>query len=257
MSTIDSSFEGWSFDENDVAAKSSAPPIVYIGSKRGADRGSKLEHVLCGLRLSFQRVEATDGIHLPDRLRWQFYIDGRPHPTLSPSEVCRYANHLLAMESVIENGWQYAVILEDEALVSPDIDEEISQIITGLPRNWDFLHLCQDPVRSTKTVAHTDSGISIIRYARYQGGTTGYLISRRGAEKILRPRKRYFSMAADLCQPWIFGLQVYGLSRRIVFNPNGPDPSMLETSAVSPAQERSAEHALGSLLRRFRPEVEA
>lgn len=257
MSTIGASFEGWSFGESDGSAKPSTPPIIYLDSKPGSDGGKEIEHVLRGLRLSFERIEASDGIHLPAHLRWQFFTDGRLHPTLTPIEVGRYASHLLAMEFIIENGWQSAVILEDEAIVSPDLNEEISEIVASLPWNWDVVHLCQEPWGATKTVADTDIGISILKYSRYQGGTTGYLVSGEGAQKFARTRKRHFSMEADLRQPWTFGLHIYGLSRRIVFSPNRPDYPMVETSTVWPAQQSPAGRLLENLLRRFKQEVVA
>lgn len=257
MSTIGTSFEGWSFDESDVAAKSSTPPIIYIDSKLGSDAGKKIEHALHGLRLSFERIEATDGIHLPAHLRWQFFTDGCLHPTLTPIEVGRYASHLLAMEAITENGWQSAVILEDEAIVSPDLNEEISEIVASLPWNWDVVHLCQDPWGATKTVAETDIGITVIQYSRHPGGTTGYLVSREGAKKFTSARKRHFAIEADLRQPWIFGLHIYGLSRRVVFNPNRPDYPMVEMSALSPLQQGSAGRLSENLLRWFRREIEA
>lgn len=256
MANIDTSFEGWSFDESDPSPPS-FPPIIYINSQREVDRRAKIERSLQGLGLFAERVEATDGLLLPENLRSQFFTDGCLHPTLTPAEAGCYANHLVAMQSIIDSGHQYALVLEDDAVVSPDVQEEIADILLALPRNWDFVHLCRDPWGATKPVAHTDCGISIILYSRHPGGTTGYLISRKGAKKLTRHRKRHSTMDTDLRHPWNLRLRIFGLSRRIVFSPDKPDDPLVETSSDAATEQRSVGRLLENVMRRLRWAVEA
>jgi hypothetical protein len=46
--------------------------------------------------------------------------------------------------------------------------------------------------------------------------TTGYLVSRGGARKFLRPTKRYWPIDTDFRQPWLFGLEIYGVAPSLI-----------------------------------------
>jgi hypothetical protein len=55
------------------------------------------------------------------------------------------------------------------------------------------------------------AGRHLIRYWRAPMRAGAYLISRGGAEKLLRPGLRRYGIDADLRQPWLYGLDHYGV----------------------------------------------
>src|SRR5262249_11433051 len=54
----------------------------------------------------------------------------------------------------------------------------------------------------------------------------GYLISRRGAQKFLAPRPRYWPIDTDIRRPWHFGLNVFGVCPSLVAH-NEEVPSII------------------------------
>ena len=191
-------------------------PVFFINRRSDLNRRSSIERALGRLGLEGERIEAVEGLLVPSELRSYFFSSGTLHSSLTPGEVGCYASHLITMQTIVNRGLPYALILEDDAMLSPDIEEEIADILARLPAGWDLVHICQDPCRATKVVAKLDCGLSLVRYSRVPATTTGYLVSRAGAEKFLRPSKRYWPIDTDFRRPWAFKLEIYGLSRRIV-----------------------------------------
>jgi glycosyl transferase family 25 len=158
-----------------------------------------------------------------------FFEGDRLHSKLTPGEVGCYASHLKALSVVVERGIAYALILEDDALLTRDLTQTIDNILANVPEDWDMVYLCRDPEHAVKPVACLKQSRTLVRYSRVPATMTGYLISRAGAEKFLVPLKRYWPFDTDIRQPWRFRLEIYGVVPCI----------------VSVAEFESSIHALG------------
>ena len=197
-----------------------APPIFYINRDRDQDRRAALEEHLRVAGMPGERIGAVEGLAVPAEFRDMFFDGAALHSRLKPGEVGCYASHLKTMKIIVEQGLDYALILEDDAILPADFQTIIAQVLARLPQGWDLVHICKDANRAVKPVADLDHGRRIVRYSRVPETTTAYLVSRSGAEKFLKPIKRYWPVDTDFRQPWRFGLEIYGVDPCII-RPNG------------------------------------
>ncbi|MEO8419652.1 MAG: glycosyltransferase family 25 protein [Hyphomicrobium sp.] len=197
-----------------------APPVFYINRDRDQDRRAALEEHLRVASLPGERIAAVEGLAVPAEFRDMFFDGAALHSRLKPGEVGCYASHLKTMKIIVEQGLDYALILEDDAILPADFQTIIAQVLARLPQGWDLVHICKDANRAVKPVADLDHGRRIVRYSRVPETTTAYLVSRSGARKFLKPIKRYWPVDTDFRQPWRFGLEIYGVDPCII-RPNG------------------------------------
>ncbi|MFA5901002.1 MAG: glycosyltransferase family 25 protein [Hyphomicrobium sp.] len=225
-----------------LATKSPAAdelPVFYINRECDAQRRQSITTYIDAAKLKAERVAGVEGLNVPEQFR-QFFFEGDAlHSKLKAGEVGCYASHLVAMQLIIQRNLSHALILEDDAILPADLNETLAEVIASLPKGWDIVHLCKDSSRAVKVVASLDGNRRLVRYSRVPETTTGYLVSHSGAEKFLKPMKRYWPVDTDFRQPWRFGLEIYGITPRI----------------ISPSDFESAIHQMGnhSRLRRGLP----
>ncbi|MDP1908107.1 MAG: glycosyltransferase family 25 protein [Hyphomicrobium sp.] len=197
-----------------------APPTFYINRDRDQDRRQALEEHLRVAGIAGERIGAVEGLAVPAEFRDMFFKGSVLHSRLKPGEVGCYASHLKTMQVIVDRDLDYALVLEDDAILPADFQTIIAQVLARLPHGWDLVHICRDANRAVKPVAALDHGRRIVRYSRIPETTTAYLVSRTGAKKFLRPIKRYWPVDTDFRQPWRFGLEIYGVDPCII-RPNG------------------------------------
>jgi glycosyl transferase family 25 len=197
-----------------------APPTFYINRERDEDRRQALEEHLRVAGIAGERIGAVEGLAVPAEFRNMFFTGSVLHSRLKPGEVGCYASHLKTMQVIVDRDLDYALVLEDDAILPADFQTIIAQVLARLPQGWDLVHICKDANRAVKPVAALDHGRRIVRYSRIPETTTAYLVSRTGAKKFLRPIKRYWPVDTDFRQPWRFGLEIYGVDPCII-RPNG------------------------------------
>jgi glycosyl transferase family 25 len=191
-------------------------PTLYINREVDKDRRAWIETELRDAGINGERICGVEGVAVPPTFVEYFFEGDKLHSMLKPGEVGCYASHLKALSVVVERGLACALILEDDALLSRDFTQTIESILANVPEDWDMVHLCRDPEYAVKPVTRLKHSRMLVRYSRVPATTTGYLISRAGAEKFLRPLKRYWPVDTDFRQPWRFGLEIYGVVPSIV-----------------------------------------
>ena len=191
-------------------------PVFYINRSVDTERRAAIARYLRLAQLPAERVTGVEGTAVPAHLRPMFFTGERLHSTLRPGEVGCYASHLTVMQLIVERDLPYALLLEDDAVLPVDLHARLADVLENLPADWDFVHLSRDSSRAIKPIAELDDGRRIVRYSRVPEVTTGYLVSRAGAHKFLRPMKRYWPIDTDFRQPWLFGLDIYGVAPSLI-----------------------------------------
>lgn len=191
--------------------------VFYINRESETVRRAVIERSLKDVGLDGEHILAVEGLLVPPRLRPYFFTDGVLHSRLKPGEVGCYATHLTVMQLVVDRNLDSALVLEDDATLPGNVGAVLDTILVNLPSGWDLVHLCKDPCRATKHIKDLRGDLALVRYSRVPATTTGYLISRSGAQKFLRECKRYWPIDTDFRQPWRYGLEVYGLSRKFIY----------------------------------------
>jgi len=191
-------------------------PAFFINRDCDEDRRSSVCAHLSSANMTAERVPGVEGLNVPDQFREVFFEGSTLHSKLKPGEVGCYASHLVAMQRMLDQNHDYALILEDDAILPADTAEIVRGVIASMPKGWDLVHLCKDSNRAVKIISALDGDRKLVRYSRVPETTTGYLVSRSGAHKFLKPMKRYWPIDTDFRQPWRFGLEIYGVTPCII-----------------------------------------
>jgi glycosyl transferase, family 25 len=202
-------------------------PVLYINRDCDHDRRANLEFALKSAGLTAERISAVEGLSVPAGLRDYFFDADGLVSSLTPGEVGCYASHLKACESIAALNFDYALVLEDDALPPRDLRRIVRDVMSLLPKDWDVVHLCGTARHAVKRVAELEHGRNLVRYSRVPSGAFGYLISAAGARKLLTPIKRYWPFDTDMKRPWLLGLQIYGVTPSVVGHDDGSPSRIL------------------------------
>lgn len=101
----------------------------------------------------------------------------------TPSAIGCAASHAAVWRRVIESGRPYAVVLEDDTVLVPDIQDHLHRLVRIMPRDTDIVllgcYLCGSS--PTPVPAHRQSVVKSYQFS----GTHAYLVTRRGAQRLL------------------------------------------------------------------------
>ena len=158
--------------------------IFLINLDRRPDRLRHMTEILDGLGLPFTRVSAVDGMRLPtgEVRRWG---------NLLPGATACFLSHRDCWKRVVDETLPCAVVLEDDLHLAPDAASVLCQG-DWIPAEADVVkletRLCR--ARIDKAVAAVISGRSLHRLRSSHMGTGGYIVTRKGAEKLLSLSQR-------------------------------------------------------------------
>jgi glycosyl transferase family 25 len=193
-------------------------PIFVINLDRSPERLALMRTQALAAGLRFERVRGLNGIQeLPTWAKPQFLDDsGRTPNGLSAGEVGCYASHLLVMSKIVERGLQGAIVLEDDAVLDDSFARFVERASNAVPDPWDCIHLSTRFKRPAFPIADLGSGRSLVRYMRQPINSTAYMISLAGAAKLAAPRPRTRPFDVEFRQPWLSGLEVFGIFPALV-----------------------------------------
>lgn len=111
-------------------------------------------------------------------------------PDMTAGGAGLYLGHADAWHQVVERGWDYGVVFEDDlTLYSPSFQGEVSRILAGGRRApWDFLYLQQDePAWPKNTGCPYGRGVvpKEVPVSGLLTNTGAYVVTQRGAQKLL------------------------------------------------------------------------
>jgi glycosyl transferase family 25 len=162
-------------------------PIYWINLANRIDRRDFMKRQFGELGLAATRVEAVTGDEVsPADIA--VYCDPRRFRRMSPAECACSLSHLKALRAFLSTSAPVALIFEDDMILSP----RLPKFLAGIDPDhlaFDLLRLetSEEPIRVLNVA--TIAEIEIVRYLGYDPGSGGYLVSRRGAQKILASRK--------------------------------------------------------------------
>jgi GR25 family glycosyltransferase involved in LPS biosynthesis len=91
-------------------------------------------------------------------------------------------SHMALWRKVVDDGLDHAVVLEDDVLVADGFRTEVANILGELPALWDHCYLFHHPQCKRDLPL---AGARHVQRAFETWGTVAYVVSRRGAEKLL------------------------------------------------------------------------
>lgn len=106
-----------------------------------------------------------------------------------------YMSHYAIYEQMVRDGLEYAVIFEDDARIHPKIYKQLIKSIVEkegrFPDDWDVIllgHWC----KMCQSSFSPEIGV-----AKYFWGLHGYMVSQKGAQKLLQHREPEITMQID------------------------------------------------------------
>ena len=195
--------------------------ILFINLARAADRRRNMERQLAAFGLDFERLEATDGQNISTADRALANDEKRrwitPYP-LSDNEIGCWLSHRRALQRIAEGEDAMAVVIEDDAELTPDFPQVIAAVEQQQP-DFDFIFLHRKFKKGEQFALCKpllpDLGLGRVGPAHM--GAIGYVVSRRGARAFLAYAPRFaHALDKEIHRYWANGLDIYGLERPAV-----------------------------------------
>ena len=166
--------------------------IFYINLLKDNDRRANMENEFHRLNISAERLDATwwktvpfneaNALYSIDLNKEQYY---KP---LSNGEKGCYASHIRVWKILLESDAEKIVVLEDDI----SLNDEFIKILDAIDKSdqkWDMIKLIgrerNEKIKSSENLLGTQK---LIRYNKIPSCTTGYVLSRSGAKKLISSR---------------------------------------------------------------------
>lgn len=170
-------------------------------------------------QIPYSLVDSIDGLQLSPSEICSAYspLLNRYHckAPLTPQEIGCYLSHKNAWIQLLSSGSSYALIMEDDFKIYNA--QSFKSIVNSLaPDNidisWDIIKLFILKKTKPSIVTHKFSGFTLIHPLKAPTCMTAYLLSRVGAEKLLRAREKIFRpVDEDIKYYWEFDINVLAL----------------------------------------------
>jgi len=182
--------------------------IICINLDRSPQRWEFMAAQFQTIGIEVERLAAIDGTAgVPAWLSLEF---AGPHQ-LTPGEVGCYASHLMAAQMVVGRCLPFGVVLEDDVTLDRDFAVACREAIETAPVDWDYIHLASRVKRPVVAVQSLSNGRALIRYSKLPLNTAAYILSNRGARKLLVPLPRRCPNDVDVRHAWLTKLNVLGI----------------------------------------------
>lgn len=195
--------------------------VIVINLARATERRRKMEAQFAALGMPFEILEATDGQTITNAERALVDHTRRrritPYP-LTDNEIGCWLSHRRAMESLMTSGSDMIAIIEDDALLSPDLPRVLAAI-EGRRFPFDVIDLHRTLKRGEifAPCRPLMPGYDLGRIGYTHMNATGYVVSRNGAMRFLAYAKRFVhAIDKEMRRYWASGLDIYGLSQPVV-----------------------------------------
>lgn len=208
--------------------------VFVINLDRNSDRLTNVERLAAHFGLDFERFSAVNGKLLPEAFIDEVISRRRnfdeKFSLLKPGEIGCALSHLDIYQKIIDNGLELALILEDDI----EFDENLIRFISDFENcdvSFDLLLLGYYGVEINKDSEHCQSGAILSLWNRIKINsdfnvgvpvhtlwtTMGYIVSKEGAQKLLKHGQPIFLLADELTSNSVINfLNILAISKPIV-----------------------------------------
>jgi glycosyl transferase, family 25 len=189
---------------------------IVINLDAARDRWHAMQRQFAAAGLEPTRLEGVAGHALQPREIARLYSRARNraqyHRELRPGEIGCYASHLGAWQQFIAGSHAHLAVFEDDIEIEPSIGS-VLDAIARLRGDWDMVKLIGRPDREkVASCVPLPDGRQLATYLRVPSRTAAYVISRRGARKLLARRPPFGRpIDIDLRHWWECDLSVLGV----------------------------------------------
>ncbi|WP_449091799.1 glycosyltransferase family 25 protein [Rhizobium sp. A41-96] len=164
-------------------------PVYLINIDRAADRLAEIERQSGEFGFRFERINGVDGALVP-RDQWidvdHARFERRHGRTILSGEYGCYRSHLAALRKFLASGDDMALVIEDDVALDADFLTRAVATKEAAP-TADLIKLVNHRWRGFRATANSRKGDVVGRCLfGPQGSTACYLVTRKGAEKIVK-----------------------------------------------------------------------
>lgn len=248
-----------------MSAPTPHPPasahIAVVNLTRASDRRERMEAEFASAGIAGAFFPAIDAREPENRVRLDQMPDRGPWGAVALHDKACTASHLALLEDFLGRDEDICLVLEDDVFLSPELSAWITDL-SWWPAEADLVKLerWRDDkllvVMGKSPAEHMGRKISRL-YSRHSG-TGGYMISRKGAEKVLAAAR--VDMPIDHLlfnvniSPTARGLNTYQVHPALLVQGNEPEAPAQNTRAQT-APAKPVESKLAKELRRGWHEV--
>ena len=191
--------------------------VYLINLERSADRLAQFQAQADRLGLAFAKVAAVDGRHpgfsyQPAKAQASLQAGYKYYRPLIAEEVGCHLSHVKALETFLAESYDYAVVLEDDAVLAQGFMPKLDAILDRHRENprWDVLKL-HGAKKGLALVEALSGDLCLVEHCSIPGGSFGTVWTRAGAERFLRVHHEHpvgRPIDVDMRYPWEFGAVV-------------------------------------------------
>ncbi|XP_023246412.1 glycosyltransferase 25 family member isoform X2 [Copidosoma floridanum] len=170
--------------------------VYMINLLRRPERRQRMQSCFEELGVNAEIIDAVDGRTLNDSLlnSWGVktmpgYKDPYHDRSMTMGEVGCFLSHYIVWNRIVEDGHKQAIVLEDDVKFEPYFRQKIRFLLQELDehkKDWDLVYLGRKRMQK-----ESEEWVGKSRYlvhAGYSYWTVGYLISAKGAKKLINAR---------------------------------------------------------------------
>ena len=165
---------------------------VVINLNRRPDRWESFQEKEGGKFLRYHRFEAIDGSLLEPTEQLQRIFDGNDYNMREGMVGCALSHIKLYIE-LINSDTDIYCIFEDDIDFVPQFQEKFEHLLSILPKEWDLCYLGHHVWKHYRTpeiydkekFPQVEKWSMLTSLERSMGGTGGYIITKKGARKLL------------------------------------------------------------------------
>lgn len=177
--------------------------VFVINLRRSKARREHMARQLHALGITPRFFAAVDGANLraADAARYDRRKALRYYGSeMTPAEIACCLSHYAVLETIIREGQPYALILEDDVIVDPDLMAVCDKLVSQTFAAWEVVRLqCSKTAvlhptdaRSLGTPICAAGRRTLYRLKRHVLGAGGYLVTLEGACKLVRSGRTIF-----------------------------------------------------------------
>jgi glycosyl transferase family 25 len=195
--------------------------IFVISLARAQERRKRIQQQFAAYDLGYEFLDATDGRALTPAER--ALVDHGKRQSVSPhllsdNEIACFISHRRAMFKLVEQNLSMAVVLEDDAELTAEFPS-VLKIMEECSADFDFIFLGRK-FKEREIFAPCCSILPDLKLGRVgytHDGMTGYIVSRKGAQKFISYSPRIVHpVDKEIHRFWANGLDLYGMERSVV-----------------------------------------
>ena len=192
-------------------------PVLVISLKNETARREAVSAHLKECGFDFEFFDAIDGRQMDvlEHPRYDSITRRRCHGRdLKPGELGCSLSHRAAYEEIIKRNLDYALIIEDDARFHEDSKTVLNATIEKT-FDFDVIRLLGSPKVARgkhRKIIPLYKDFHLVRLKTTPGGAHATIVSRKGAEKLLKATERFaFPIDTVLGRCWETGLQAYSI----------------------------------------------